>query len=89
VTPEEMTTTLSSLTNKRIILVAQTHLSGVKKKWWEVYEAFFNTGTVSWKSLDEFSSHPIILPFSKIPINMEVKYMTPSPKIPLEQELDI
>lgn len=69
-------------------MVAQTHLSGVKLHWWDVYQDFFNTHTVNWKSLDEFAANPIVLPNAQIPVNTEVKYVTPQPNVPLEQELD-
>ena len=41
-----------------------------------------------WESLDEFPSQSIILPNAQIPVNTELKYETPQPKIPLEQEPD-
>lgn len=88
-TPEEMKATLLNLKVDRIILVAQTHVSGTKQNWWKVYQDFFETNMVKWKSLEEFAANPVVLPFNKIPINTEVKYMTPNPKIPLEQEPDI
>ena len=87
--PEEMKFTLFNLTNKRIILVAQTHLSGVKQNWWQVYQEFFDANIVRWKTLDEFTARPVILPYSQIPMNREVKYMNPTPLIPLEQEPDL
>lgn len=88
-TPEEMKDTLFNLKVDRIVLVAQTHLSGTKQNWWKVYQEFFDANLVIWKSLDEFAKNPIVLPFKEIPINTEVKYTTPNPKIPLEREPDI
>jgi hypothetical protein len=76
------------LKEDRIILVAQTHLSGVKLHWWKVYQGFFNSNIVTWESLDEFTANPIVLPNAQIPINTEVRYVTPQPKVPLEQEPD-
>lgn len=38
--------------------------------------------------LDEFASEPVILPNALIPVNTEMKYETPQPKITLEQEPD-
>ena len=86
VTPEGFREILFSLEEDRIILVAQTHLSGVKLHWWNVYQDFLNTNTVTWKSLDEFSANPMVMPNGQIPVNTEVKYVTPQPKISLEQE---
>jgi hypothetical protein len=88
VTPGGFKEILFGLKEDKIILVAQTHLSGVKLHWWDVYQDFFNTYTITWKSLDEFAANPIVLPNAEIGINTEVKYVTPQPKIPLEQELD-
>ena len=82
VTPEGFREILFSLKEDRIILVAQTHLSGVKLHWWNVYQDFLNTNTVTWKSLDEFSVNPTAMPNGQIPVNTEVKYVTPQPKIP-------
>ena len=70
------------------MLVAQTHLSGVKLRWWNVYQEFFNTGKVNWKTLDEFSTEPIVMPVAQIPINTTMDYAVPKPLIPLEQEED-
>ena len=85
-TPSEFRETLFGLKEDRIILTAQTHLSGVKLHWWNVYQDFLNANIVTWKSLDEFASNPIVLPNAQIPLNTEVQYVTPQPKIPLEQE---
>jgi hypothetical protein len=79
---------LFNLKEDRIILVAQTHLSGVKLHWWNVYQDFLDANIVTWKSLEEFTVNPIVLPYAQIPVNTEVKYVTPKPKIPLENEPD-
>jgi hypothetical protein len=73
---------------KKMVLVAQTHLSGVKLHWWSAYQDFLGANIIDWKSLDEFTRDPVVLPNAQIPVNTEVKYMKPSPKIPLEQEPD-
>jgi hypothetical protein len=88
VTPDEFRETLFGVTEEKIILVAQTHLSGVKLHWWNVYQDFFDAGIVTWRSLDEFSADPLILPNEQIPLNTEVKYTIPTPKVPLEKEPD-
>jgi Polysaccharide deacetylase len=87
-TPDDLRQTLFDLKEDRIVLVAQTHLSGVKLHWWNVYQDFFDAHRVIWRSLDEFASQPILLPHAKIPMNSEVQYLTPQPKIPLGQEPD-
>jgi hypothetical protein len=88
VTPEGFREVLFALEEERVVVVAQTHLSGVKLNWWNVYQDFFDAGIVQWKSLDEFSLDPIVRPNEKIPVNTEVEYLTPMPAIPLEQEPD-
>ena len=86
VTSDEFREILFSVKEDKIILVAQTHLSGVKLHWWDAYQDLFNANIVAWKSLDEFATKPIVLPNAQIPINTEMQYVTPQPKIPLEQE---
>jgi hypothetical protein len=86
--PDDFKEILFGLKEDRIILVAQTHLSGVKLYWWNVYQEFLDAGIVSWKSLDEFVINPAVLPNEQIPVNTEVQYETPQPRIPLEQEQD-
>lgn len=86
--PEGFKGILFSIKEERIIMVAQTHLSGVKLHWWNAYQDFLDANTVKWNSLDEFTSNPLVLPNAQIPINTEVKYMEPNPRIPLEQEPD-
>jgi hypothetical protein len=84
--PDDLREILFNLKEDRIVLVAQTHLSGVKVNWWNIYQTFLNAGRVTWKSLDEFASNPVLLPNAQIPMNTEVQYTTPQPKIPLDQE---
>ena len=86
--PDDLRQILFNLKEDRIVLVAQTHLSGVKLNWWKVYQDFLDANIVTWKTLDEFVSHPMILPNAEIPTNTKVQYLTPQPKIPLEQEID-
>jgi hypothetical protein len=87
-TPEDLREILFNLKEDRIVLVAQTHLSGVKLYWGNVYQDFLDADIVTWESLDEFTSDPVLLPNAQIPMNTEVQYVTPQPKIPLEQEPD-
>ena len=87
-TPDDFRKFLFSLKEDRIILVAQTHLSGVKLHWWNVYQNVLDADIIAWESLEEFAVNPIVLPNAQIPLNTEVQYVTPKPKIPLEQEVD-
>lgn len=86
--PDDFKKILFNLKEDRIILVAQTHLSGVKLHWWNVYQGFLDADIVAWKSLDEFVINPTALLNEQIPLNTEVQYVTPQPRIPLEQEID-
>jgi hypothetical protein len=88
VTPDGFKEILFNVKEDRIVLVAQTHLSGIKLHWWNTYQHFLDADIVAWKSLDEFASNPLVLPNAQIPMNTEVQYETPQPKIPLEEEPD-
>jgi len=86
--PDDLKEILFNLKEDRIILVAQTHLSGVKLYWWNVYQDFLEADIVAWKSLDEFVINPTVLSNEQIPVNADVQYVTPQPRIPLEHEID-
>jgi hypothetical protein len=86
--PDDFREILFNLKEDRIILVAQTHLSGVKLHWWNVYQDFLDADIVAWNSLDEFVVNPTVLPYEQIPVNTEVQYVRPQPRISLEQEID-
>jgi len=86
--PDDFRKILFSLTVDKIVLVAQTHISGVKLNWWNVYQDFLNANIIHWRPLDEFAADAMELPNAQIPINREVKYEIPKPRIPIEQELD-
>ncbi|HUT71493.1 MAG TPA: hypothetical protein VMW89_12550 [Desulfatiglandales bacterium] len=88
VAPDGFKEILFKVKEDRIVLVAQTHLSGIKLHWWNAYQDFLDANIVTWKSLDEFASNPLVLPNAQIPMNTEVQYQTPQPKIPLEEEPD-
>lgn len=72
----------------QITLVAQAQLSGAKLQWWNVYQEYFDADLVNWKTMDEFAAHPIVLANAEIPVNTEVQYTKPQPRIPLEEEAD-
>jgi hypothetical protein len=86
--PDDFKEILFNLEEDRVVLVAQTHLSGVKLYWWNVYQEFLDADIVAWKSLDEFVINPTVLPNEHIPVNTVVQYETPQPRIPLEKETD-
>jgi len=87
-TPDDFEKILFSLKEDRITLVAQAQLSGVKLHWWNVYQKFFDAALVDWKIIDAFAVDPIEMSNAQIPVNREVQYLKPQPRIPLEQEVD-
>ena len=86
--PEGLRNLLENLKEDRIILVAQTHVSGVKLHWWNVYQAFFDRDVVEWQSVDDFAMDAVVMPNAQIPINERAEYRTPQPRMPLEEETD-
>ena len=88
VSPDEFKETLFNLREDRFVLVAQTHLSGVKLHWWNAYRDFLDADLVRWASLDEFVTDPQILPNAQIPMNTEMQYDSPQPLLPLELETE-
>ncbi|MBW1945132.1 MAG: hypothetical protein JRJ51_20195 [Deltaproteobacteria bacterium] len=86
--PEGLKKLLDNLKEDRIILVAQTHVSGVKLHWWNVYQEFFDQEIITWQSIDEFATDTMVLPNAQIPINDRTDYRTPKPRMPLEEEPD-
>ncbi len=87
-TPADFKKILLDLKEDKITLVAQAQLSGVKLLWWNVYQEFLGACGVDWKTLDDFSLNPTVLSNAQIPINTEVQYLKPQPKITLEEEMD-
>lgn len=88
-TPEEFRRILFSVREQKITLVAQAQLSGRKMYWWNVYQEFLEADLVVWKTLDQFSSDAVVLPDAEIPINREMQYQNPQPRMPLEEEVDL
>lgn len=84
--PDDFRNILFSLKENTIVLVSHTHLGGAKLRWWNVYRDFLDANMVAWKPLDEFAADLIMLPNTQIPVNTEVKYRIPKPKLALEQE---
>jgi len=88
-TPEDLRKLLFDFKEDRIALVAQTHLSGVKRNWRNIYREFLDQHRINWQSIDDFVQEPVVLPNSRIPVNTRADYRTPRPKIPLEDEPDL
>ncbi len=85
-TPEYLRNNLFGLTTDKVTVALHTHVGGVKLRWWNVLQDFLNANIVSWVSIDEFAANPIALPYAQIPSNVEIRYGTPKPNIPMEQE---
>ncbi len=79
---------------KRVMVVSHAYLGGMKKDWWEPYEALLDSDEVEWvASFDEWVKSEygvnIGVPYSMVPDNREVKYETPTPAVPLEELEDV
>lgn len=78
-----------ALKHDKISPVSHTYIGGIKKSWNDVYLKFFDEADVEWLNLDAFGEVDLYLSYDEIPTNREVKYDTPHPVIPLEEEEDI
>jgi hypothetical protein len=72
--------------NDNIMLVSHAHLGGTRADWWNVYKDALNTEKVTWRTFDDWIENLNLLemPNADIPVNTEVKYMTPTPATPIE-----
>jgi hypothetical protein len=87
--PQSFRDMLEHIHEGKIVLVAQTSLSGVKLNWWNVYQDYFESNRVGWQTLDEFTTDTMVFPVKEIPINTRVDYRNPQPLVPLEHEPDL
>jgi hypothetical protein len=74
-TPADFQKLLFGLDVDRVILVAQSHISGLMDEWWDVYMDYFDRANVQWLGLDEFVEVPPAIPNAEIPKNYRVDYM--------------
>jgi peptidoglycan/xylan/chitin deacetylase (PgdA/CDA1 family) len=86
--PDDFERILFSVKEDKITLVAQAQLSGAKLHWWNVYQEFFDADLVDWKSIDEFTAEVLVVPNGDIPVNTDVQYTKPQPRLPLDEEGD-
>lgn len=85
--PADFSKILMNLNAHQVVVVSQTHLGGVKPRWWNVYQELFNACLVEWHSLSDFTAGPQIMPLVEIPQNKEAQYMNNAkPQVPLDQE---
>jgi hypothetical protein len=89
-TPEsfEKIATEALNSNDKVILVSHAYLGGMKLRWWNAYQKVLENTKVNWLNLDNFATIDYELSNKDIPINREVKYETPKPEIPMEEEED-
>ena len=77
-----------SITKKpnNMIIVSHAYLGGTRLEWWQEYERILGSKDLSWTGFDNWlkGQNIITLKNSKIPINKEVKYVSPSPAKPME-----
>lgn len=85
-TPEDFGRLLFGLKERKMTVGIHTSLGGMKLRWWNIYQDFFNANLVTWKSLEEFARKPVVVPYAQIPRDSEITYSKPTPRMPLEQE---
>ncbi|MBW2097071.1 MAG: hypothetical protein JRI80_19615 [Deltaproteobacteria bacterium] len=74
-TPDDFRRILHNLDCRRVILVAQSHISGLMQEWWDVYQDFFDRDIVQWQALEDFVTDPGEMPYREIPVNTRTDYM--------------
>lgn len=74
-TPADFRELLFGLDVDRVVLVAQSHISGLMSDWWDVYMDYFDRANVQWLDLDNFVTVPPAIPNAEIPKNYRVDYM--------------
>jgi len=70
-----------------MIVVSHAYLGGTRLAWWNAYEKILNSDKVSWKSFNAWLGNltPLVMANKDIPVNREVKYEVPKPKVPIEE----
>ncbi len=70
-----------------LVLVSHVKIGGTRTDWWDVYKEGINSPKVDWKSFDKWEQEvkKISADYKDIPFNDEVKYMQPTPIVPLEE----
>lgn len=72
---------------KNMILVSHAYLGGTRLVWWNEYLKSLNSNKLEWNNFDDWVAKQeiIYLSNSEIPLNREVKYMSPSPIKEIEE----
>jgi len=70
-----------------MIVVSHAYLGGTRLAWWNAYEKILNSDKVSWKTFNAWLDNliPLTMVNKDIPVNREVKYDVPKPKVPIEE----
>lgn len=70
-----------------MIVVSHAYLGGTRLVWWNAYEKILNSDKILWKGFNDWISNltPLIMGNKNVPINKEVKYEVPKPKVPIEE----
>lgn len=70
-----------------MIVVSHAYLGGTRLKWWEAYEKILDSDKILWGKFDTWLDNlvPLIMANKDIPVNREVKYEVPTPKVPIEE----
>lgn len=71
---------------ENMILVSHAYLGGTRLEWWNEYEKVLNSDQIEWAGFDDWlkKQNIITLNNSEIPINREVKYVSPKSVKPME-----
>jgi hypothetical protein len=69
-----------------MILVSHAYLGGTRLEWWQEYEKVLASNKVKWNGFDSWMKNQKIIKLAnaEIPINREVKYVTPNPAKAME-----
>jgi hypothetical protein len=72
---------------KSMIVVSHAYLGGTRQNWWNIYEEVLRSDKISFVGFEDWLSNVLVLqmPNKDIPLNMEVKYDSPSPSMPIEE----
>lgn len=69
-----------------MILVSHAYLGGTRLEWWKEYENALASDKINWNGFDKWmeSQKVVTLPNNEIPMNTEVKYVSPNPAKAME-----
>lgn len=72
--PADFSRALLAMQARRVVVCGQTCLSGIKIRWWHVYQELFNACLVRWQPLAKFTAQPLVLPLAEIPQSRKTPY---------------